>query len=61
MEILSHGTLPQEITYVSVCFNCKTKYRYKQSEGVVRLDLRDGDYIKTECPLCHKENFKAML
>lgn len=62
MEIIKKGKLPSERVFVAVCDHCSTKFRFKQSEGKVTYDQRDGDFISVKCPLCKKtvhKDFKS--
>ena len=52
MEILERGQLPSEKEYICTCRICKTKFKFKQSEGRVNYDQRDGNYIEVKCPIC---------
>lgn len=51
MEILEKGQLPQEREYKATCRICNTKFRFKEKEGQLNHDQRDGDYISVTCPL----------
>ena len=52
MKIIRHGKIPQEKECQSECHNCKTLFSLTIAEGELVYDQRDGDYIKTNCPLC---------
>lgn len=52
MEILERGKLPSEKEYICTCRNCKTRFKFKQSEGRIHYDQRDGNHIEVYCPVC---------
>ena len=52
MQILKRGTLPSDLTYNATCHHCKTEIRFKQSEGKVTHDQREGSYVSVNCPVC---------
>lgn len=52
MEILFRGTPPNERTFFAKCNNCASEIRFKEHEGVVTRDQRDGDFITIICPIC---------
>ncbi len=52
MKILKKGILPKDKTYTVSCGNCHTKFQFKQHEGEIIEDDRDGDYITIKCPIC---------
>lgn len=52
MEIIERGTPPEEKVYEGRCMNCKTKVRFKRSEGKVTFDQRDGNFVTVKCPVC---------
>lgn len=54
MEILRRGHLPGEKEYTPVCHHCFTQVKFRQSEGVISRDQRDGDYVTVQCPVCDR-------
>lgn len=52
MEILKRGTPPKERTHQATCRACGTEFRFRESEGRVTHDQRDGDFIQIDCPVC---------
>lgn len=52
MEIIFRGKPPGEKVINSTCSNCKTVFRYKESEGKITYDQRDGNFISIACPVC---------
>jgi transposase-like protein len=54
-EILVMGMMPEDQKHVVVCGYCRSKIRYKESEGTVKESQRDGKKIRFECPLCHRD------
>lgn len=52
MEILHRGTPPSEREYKASCYNCRTVVKFKQSEGKITHDQRDGSYVSVSCPVC---------
>lgn len=60
MEILKKGTPPAEKEYEATCRNCGTEVRFKQHEGKVVYDQRDGDYITVKCSVCSRDINKAL-
>jgi hypothetical protein len=60
MEIISRGVHPNEREYQTQCSKCYTTFKFKQSEGRVEYDQRDGDAVVAECPACGKECWVAL-
>ena len=56
MEIIKRGTLPSEREFFCTCHICKTEYKFKQAEGKVTYDQRDGNLISVTCPVCSHNN-----
>lgn len=52
MEIIKKGTPPEEKIYEAECSKCKSVLRFKQSEGKITYDQRDGNLITVKCPVC---------
>lgn len=52
MEIVKKGSLPSERMYEASCNHCGTVMRFKQSEGKVTHDQRDGSTVSVACPVC---------
>jgi len=52
MEIIKQGTPPSEKVYEAECRKCKSVFRFKQLEGKITYDQRDGDFITVKCPVC---------
>jgi len=52
MKILKKGIIPRDKIYTVACKNCHTRFQFKQHEGKICYDNRDGDYVTIECPLC---------
>lgn len=52
MEIIERGEPPEEKLYTAKCHRCKSLLRFKQSEGVVTHDQRDGSFVRVICPVC---------
>jgi len=50
MEILKHGVLPGEKEYIGDRYNCKCQVKFKQKEGRVTHDQRDGSFVSILCP-----------
>lgn len=51
MEIIETGKLPEKKVYTVRCPSCNTKFKFKQEEGNITFDQRDGNYIAITCPL----------
>jgi hypothetical protein len=54
MRITKTGCLPGRLVYNSKCGWCSTEFEYKQEEGHITYDQRDGDYIVVACPFCRR-------
>lgn len=54
MRIIKAGKLPEEKVYRRNCHYCGTLFEFKQNEGKITYSQREGDFITTECPFCHK-------
>lgn len=50
MEIITKGQLPGDRLYQQTCTNCRTVFRFKQSECKVEHDLQCTLYL-IKCPL----------
>lgn len=57
MEILFRGTPPSERQYLGHCRHCNSRIKFKQSEGTIAYDQRDGDCIHIECPVCQQRMY----
>jgi hypothetical protein len=55
MEIIFEGVIPEEKVRRARCTNCNTIFDFKQSEGKIQHDPREGDYLSINCPLCKKQ------
>ena len=55
IEILEKGEPKSERKFTVGCRGCNSKLRYSKSDGVVVHDQRDGDFLKLDCPVCHKD------
>ncbi len=51
MKILKKGTPETERVFHGSC-RCGTEVEFKQREGKVTYDQRDGDFIEVACPIC---------
>jgi len=54
MEIIKKGKLPEDKSYREECYNCKTIFKFKASEGKYFSNQRDGSGFEVICPLCKK-------
>jgi hypothetical protein len=52
VEIIKRGVKPEEKEYQVICYTCKTEFKFKQKEGKVHHDPRDGNYVSIPCPVC---------
>lgn len=52
MKILRKGNPQEERLYRGDCRNCGCQIEFKQHEGKIVRDPRDGDYIQVNCPTC---------
>lgn len=52
MRIIKQGIPPSERLYVRTCYTCKTEFEFKQSEAKLEMDVRDGNYLRINCPVC---------
>lgn len=53
MQVLKRGQIPGERVHRATCSHCKSELEFKQSEGKVTYDQRDGDYVSVTCPVCN--------
>ena len=53
MEILKKGQIPGDKIHEGSCHLCETRVRFKQSEGKVTYDQRDGNFVTVICPICN--------
>lgn len=53
MKIIKKGTPPSDKVYEGTCRSCKTVVEFKQSEGKVTHDQRDGNFVSVRCPVCN--------
>jgi len=60
MEIIKRGTPPGEKIHEATCNSCKTEVRFKESEGKITYDQRDGNYVTVMCPVCNSLIYKAL-
>lgn len=56
MRIITQGKLPEEQMFKGTCYNCKTVFECKRSEGTYHeaYDQRDDPYLSVSCPVCSK-------
>lgn len=52
MRIIKPGKPESERLFTGTCRNCGCQVEFKQHEGEVIRDQRDGDYIRLNCPTC---------
>lgn len=60
MDILFRGTPPNEREREGTCNNCGTQVRFRESEGKVTHDQRDGDFVTVNCPVCARQIHVAL-
>jgi hypothetical protein len=51
MEIIKKGRVPSLQEYRATCSNCHTEFKFKQYEGKITDDQRDGRFISVHCPM----------
>ncbi len=54
MWILERGETPKEQVYRCRCRHCKTLFEFSKDEADIAVDVRDGDYLAIDCPICRK-------
>lgn len=52
MKIIKRGKVPGKREHTGTCHNCGTVVRFRQEEGKVTHDQRDGDFVTVTCPVC---------
>lgn len=53
--VIKRGLKPEDRVHKATCWHCKSELEFKESDGQVRYDQRDGSYIEVTCPVClHK-------
>lgn len=57
--ITKRGTPPEQLVHEATCTHCKTEYEFTRDEAKYISDQRDGDCLKTTCPVCKREVFTA--
>lgn len=57
--ITKRGTPPEQLVHEATCTHCKTEYEFTRDEAKHISDQRDGDCLKTTCPVCKREVFTA--
>jgi hypothetical protein len=55
LKIIKRGTIPADRAYRVTCRNCETEFEFLRSEAELVPDQRDGDYLTSDCPMCHEE------
>ena len=60
MEVLKQGTHPDDKVFNGRCHYCAAEVRFRQSEGRITREQRDGDFITVRCPTC-PENINVEL
>ena len=57
MKVVKRGRLPEDRVVQWACRRCNSVIEAKKSEGQVRHDQRDGDYVIFSCPVCGEKNY----
>lgn len=57
--ITKRGTPPEQLVHDATCTHCKTEYEFTRDEAEYISDQRDGDCLKTSCPVCKRDVFTA--
>lgn len=57
--ITKRGTPPEQLVHEATCTHCKTEYEFTRDEAKYISDQRDGDCLKTSCPVCKRDVFTA--
>lgn len=60
MKIIERGTPPGEVVHQARCTNCRSLIEFKQSEGKVTFDGRDGNYVTILCPVCNQMIYRSI-
>lgn len=55
MKIIKKGVKMCDRLYKMECGDCGTVFEFKEKEGKVVYDQRDGDYIEIKCPVCKEK------
>lgn len=61
IEIIKHGKLPEAEKYEFECGICKTEFLAQAKDGIIVNDVRDGFYVKVQCPLCRQLCFSSKV
>ena len=59
IRITKRGTPPEQLVHEATCTHCKTEYQFTSDEAHYIGDHRDGDFLKTSCPVCKRNVFTA--
>ena len=54
VEIIKHGSPPEDRKYEVVCGNCRTIFTFLRSDGAVHTH-RNEVSVCCRCPVCKKE------
>lgn len=61
IETTKHGKLPEVERYAFECHICKTESLAQARDGNIVYDVRDGFYLKVQCPLCRQLCFSSKV
>lgn len=59
MKIIKWGEIPEEKPMRFQCMRCKTIFEAERNERELVFDQRDGNFWKSNCPVCLQMATKA--
>ena len=60
MDILHRGQAPEDRIVETTCRRCGSVLRFRQSEGTVTHDQREGSFVEVGCPVCGGRVFASL-
>ena len=54
MLVIKQAQIPEEREFEATCNYCKSVLHFKQAEGKVTHDQRDGSFVTVICPVCKR-------
>ena len=52
MQVVKKGQIPEEREFEATCHRCKSVLCFRQAEGKVTHDQREGSFVTVACPVC---------
>jgi len=59
VKIITHGSLPEEVTYDHHCTYCRTHFEFQRKDARLSSDQRDGNLMIIACPMCKRDCYKT--